>query len=334
MELVPETVRLGIVGLGWFGGVLTESARATGLADVVSCFARSDGSRRTFADAHGCRPAPSLDALLADPEIEGVLIVTPHSTHAQLVEEVASAGKHVFVEKPLALTVADARRAIDATDRASVTLQVGHNRRRQPANRRIKAMIEAGELGTVMQLEGVHTAPGALSPDIVAWRTDPDESPAGGMTALGIHEVDTFAYLAGRLTRVAAFSTRVAGLTDLDESTTVMIEFESGALGYLGTSYFAPPVVTVAAYGTNANAWNEQDGAKLFVQRTGEAARTEEPVDTVDTTVDELAEFARCIRHGGRPETGGAEGLEMAAVLEAVVESVASGRAVELSDLR
>ena len=146
--------------------------------------------------------------------------------------------------------------------------------------------------------------------------------------------VDTFAYLAGPVARVAAFSSRLAGLTNLDESTTVMIEFASGALAYLGTSYFAPPVVTVAAYGTKANAWNEQDGARLFVQRQGEPARTEEPVDTVDTTVDELAEFARCIREGTRPETGGPEGLEMAAVLEAIVESVASGRAVALSDLR
>src|SRR5207342_3874911 len=111
-----ESVRLGVVGLGWFGGVLTASARATGLADVVSCFARTESSRQAFADAHGCRPATSLGAMLADPEVEGVLVVTPHSTHAQIVEEVASAGKHVFVEKPLTLTVADARRAIDATE--------------------------------------------------------------------------------------------------------------------------------------------------------------------------------------------------------------------------
>ena len=329
-----ENVRLGVVGLGWFGGVLTKSARATGLADVVSCFARSEASRQAFADAHACRPAPTLDAMLADPDVEGVLVVTPHSTHAQIVEEVASAGKHVFVEKPLTLTVADARRAIDATERAGVILQVGQNRRRQPANRRIKAMLDAGELGTVMQFEGMHAAPGALSPDTAAWRKDPSESPLGGMAALGVHEVDTFNYLAGPAKRVAAFSKRVAGVTEIDEATTVMIEFESGPLAYLGTTYVAPMVVTVAAYGTDANVWNEEDGKKLFVQRQGEAARSEEQVDTLDTMVDELAEFARCIREGTRPETGGPEGLEVAAVLEAAVESVLSGRAVELADLR
>jgi predicted dehydrogenase len=329
-----EKVRLGVVGLGWFGGVLTESARASGIADVVSCFARSEASRQAFATAHGCEPVPTLDALLADPAIEGVLVATPHSTHAEIVEEVASAGKHVFVEKPLTLTVADARRSITAAERAGVVLQVGHNRRRQPANRRIKKMLDGGELGTVVQFDAIHTAPGALNPELVAWRTDPEECPAGGMTALGIHEVDTLQYLAGPAARVAAFSKNLMGRTGLDEATTVMIEFGSGPLAYIGTSYFAPPVVTVAAYGTGANVWNEQDGAKLFVQRAGEPARSEEPVETLDTTVDELAEFARCIREGSPPETGGREGLEVAAVLEAIGESVVARRTVELSDIR
>ena len=93
-------------------------------------------------------------------------------------------------------------------------------------------------------------------------------------------------------------------------------------------------VVTVGAYGTDANVWNQEDGKRLFVQRRGEAVPSEEQVDTLDTMVDELAEFARCIREGTQPETGGPQGLEVAAVLEAAVESVSSGRAVELSDVR
>lgn len=329
-----ESVRLGVIGLGWFGGVLTESARATGAADVVSCFARSEVSREAFADKHGCRAASSLEEMLADPEIDGVLVVTPHSTHVEIVEAVASAGKHVFVEKPLTLNVAEARRCIEATDRAGVTLQVGFNRRRQPANRRIKAMIDAGDLGTVMQFEAMHSAPGGQNPDIAPWRMDAAESPLGGMAALGIHEVDTFNYLGGPVARVGAFSKRLAGTKEIDEATVLMLELESGPLAYLGTTYFAPPVVTVTVYGTDANVWNEGDGAKVFVQRRGEPARGEEPVETIDTVADEMAEFARCIREKAEPETGGPEGLEAAAVLEAAIESVHSGRIVEVADLR
>lgn len=328
-----RTIGLGLVGLGWFGGVLADRARATGLSQVVSCFARSADARATFAETHGCRAAETLEAMLDDPEVDAVLIATPHSTHPELIEQAAAAGKHIFVEKPIALTVAGVRRAIAAAQNAGVVLQVGHNRRRQPANRRIKAMLDAGDLGTVVQLEGSHSAPGALNPELVAWRKDPVECPAGGMTALGIHEVDTFNYLVGPAKRVTAFSKQLAGLTGLDETTMAVIEFESGPLGYLGTTYFAPPVVTVAAFGTGANVWNEEDGTRLFVQKSGEAARTEQDVETIDTVTDELEEFARCIRDGATPETGGPEGLEVAAVLEAIVQSVESGRAVELSSI-
>lgn len=329
-----EKARLAVVGLGWFGAVLTESARRSELAEVVACFARSPEARTEFATTHGCRAADSFEDLLADGEIDGVLLATPHSTHADMAVQAATAGKHVFVEKPLALTVADARRASEAADEAGVTLQIGHNRRRQPANRRIRSMIEKGELGTVLQLEGVHTAAGGHKPTLPPWRRDPAECPAGGMTALGVHTVDTFNYWVGPARRVSAFSTRVAGLSALDEATTVMVEYDGGVLGSIGTSYFTAPLVSVAAYGTEGAAWNEEDGGRLFVQGRGDGARTETPVETIDTIVDEMAEFARCISEGGRPETGGPEGVEIAAVLEAIARSASSGSAVDVDELR
>ena len=142
-----EKVRIGLVGVGWFGGMRVAAAGKSGAAEFVSCFDLAPERRDAFAAEHGCRAAESLAAMLDDPEVEAILIATPHSTHLGLVEEAASAGKHVFVEKPLVLTVADARRAAEAAEKAKVVLQVGHNRRRQPANRRIKAMIDGGRAG-------------------------------------------------------------------------------------------------------------------------------------------------------------------------------------------
>jgi predicted dehydrogenase len=331
---VTDTARLGVVGLGWWGTVLTNAAGQSGRAEVVGCFARSQDAREAFAAAHDCRPFDSYEAMLADGEIDGVVIATPHSTHANLIEAAAAAGKHVFVEKPLALTVADARRAIEATRSAGVTLQVGQNKRRHPAHRRIKELIDGGSLGTLLHLEGTHTGPAAQKPDLAAWRADPAEDPAGAMAPMGVHVVDTFNYLAGPAKRVAAFSKQVRGWRPLDEATTVIIEYESGPLGYIGTSYFVPAVIALTAYGSEGNAWVEEDGARLFVQKLGEPARSEQPTEVLDTVADELAEFAACIVEGAQPETGGAEGLEVAAVLEAVVESVATGRAVDLARLR
>jgi predicted dehydrogenase len=219
-------------------------------------------------------------------------------------------------------------------ERAGVTLQVGHNRRRQPANRRIRSMIESGELGTVVQLEGFHSSPGAHKPDLPAWRTDPSECPAGGMTALGVHTVDTFNYLVGPAARLFAFSKKVAGTSTLDEATAVTIEYESGPIGQIGTSYFVPPDVSLTVYGTEANAWNEEDGARLYTQARSDKVRAEHEVEQIDTIRDEVVEFVRCIRDGGRPETGAAEGLEVAVVLEGIYRSVDSGRAIDLSSLR
>ncbi|MEA2635757.1 MAG: hypothetical protein QOJ33_368 [Chloroflexota bacterium] len=334
MDADPRTVRLAVIGVGVYGGVLAQTAKTAGLAEIVACFDVSPERRERFAHEIGCRPVASLEALLADPDVDGALIATPHSTHPAIVEQVALASKHVFVEKPLALTVAGARRAISAAELAHVVLQVGHRRRRQPANRRIRRMIDAGDLGTVLQLEATYMDPGGLSTTLPGWRRDPRESPAGAMTALGVHMVDTFHFLVGPAKRVSAFSTRAPGMGAIDQATTLLIEYECGALGSINTSYYVPPIVTLAAYGTGGSAWNEEDGNRVFIQAVGDTRRREEPIETIDTVADELTEFVRCINHAVEPETGGAAGLEVARVLEATVESARSGRSVDLAALR
>jgi predicted dehydrogenase len=329
-----DTVGLGVVGLGWFGAVLADSARSSGVADVVACYSRTEDTRAAFAEKHGSRAVADLDEMLADPAIDGVLVATPHSTHADIAVRVAEAGKHVFVEKPLTLTVADAKRVAEAASRAGVVVQVGHNRRRQPANRRIKAMIDAGELGTILQLDGMHTAPGGHKPDLPAWRKDPSECPFGGMAALGVHTVDTFHYFIGPAKKVTSLSTRIKDFNDLDEATTVLLEYESGPIASINTTYFAPPVVELSVFGSDAAAWNEEDGKRLFTQARSDAVRKEQEVETIDTLVDEVAEFARCIRGEGEPETGVAEAIEVAAVLEGIGRSLESGCSADLADLR
>jgi predicted dehydrogenase len=211
---------------------------------------------------------------------------------------------------------------------------VGHNRRRQPANRRIKAMVEGGELGTVLQLEGVHTAAGGHRPDLPGWRRDPAEAPFGGMTALGVHTVDTFHYFVGAAKRVVAFSTQVVGSTSIDDATVVLIEYELGPLASISTTYFSSPVVSLSVYGSEAAVWNEEDGKRLFTQARTAPARKEERVEMLDTIVDELAEFADSIRGNGQPETGVHQAIEVAAVLEAIGRSVDSNGAVDLASIR
>jgi predicted dehydrogenase len=321
--------RLGVIGAGWWAGQLAEAVGRTGGARLVSCFARGVEQREAFAERHGCRAAGSAEELLADPEVQGVLIVTPHSTHLPLVEAAAAAGKHVFVEKPLTLTLDEARRAIVATERAGVTLQVGHHRRRLGATRRLHGMVDGGALGTLVALEGNLSGPIALG-QRAQWRRDPREAPVGGMTSYGVHVVDTLHYLAGPIRRVSAFSRAVADTSGLDDVSVITCEHADGPLSTLTTSTVVPTTQTVGAYGTDAAAWSLQDGARLAFQRRDEKAPATEDVAPVDALAEQMDEFARCALGEARPETGGPEAAAVVAVSEAIERSVASGRAEEV----
>ncbi len=187
--------------------------------------------------------------------------MTLHSTHADIVCRAASAGKHVFIEKPLTLTVADARRAATASREAGVVLQVGHHRRFQGATRRVKGLIDSGELGEIYQLEANLSGPSGGSR--TGWRSDPAECPAGSMTGLGVHMVENLHYLAGPVKCVSAFCSKISSVGNLDDVTNIIMEFESGTLGYVGTAYGIPKVFNTAAFGTGGNAWSEDEGKRL-----------------------------------------------------------------------
>ncbi len=328
-----EKVGLGVIGVGRWAGMLAGAVDRGGEARIVSGFSRTKETRKAFEKDVGCRSAASLDELLSDGEVEGVIVATPHSTHDDVIVQAALAGKHVFVEKPFTLTVAGGKRAAEAAGKAGVVLQVGHHRRRMGATRRLREMIDNNELGMIHQLEAnIANANGQVPRQ--GWRNDREECPVGGMAALGVHKLDNFHYLAGPIKRVFAFSKKLFAGGNLDDVSVIGMEFESGPLGYLQTSIVIPPIITTAVYGTDGNAWSEEDGAKLFLQKKGEGSRSEISVEQGDALADELLEFARCIRGGGKPETGGAEGLEVVAVLEAIIESINTGRAVDVSDFR
>ena len=317
--MTDESVGLASIGLGWWGGVLAEAASKS--ATVVACYSRNPEGREQFAEKHGCRSASDLDEIWADPEIDGVLVATPHQVRLEIVEAAAAAGKHVFVEKPLALTGTEARACAAAAEAAGVVLQVGHNKRRQTANRRLAELVQGGGLGDLQYIETHISVPVAFKPTVPEWRQQPEQLPAGGMTPLGVHMVDAIGYLGGNVTEVFTMSRRVFGKYEVEDVTSVVLGLESGPLASLTTLMAVGPVTTIGVYGTEACAWSEGDGVRLYIQPRGASERTEEKVETIDTVADELAEFAACIRSGEKPETGAPEGVAVAAILEAIVES-------------
>lgn len=328
---MAEKVRLASVGLGWWGNVLADAVNRSGAAEIVTCFARTKSTRQAFAEKYGCRAARNLAEVLKDDEVQGLLTATPHSHHAELIAQAASAGKHIFVEKPFTLTVAAGKKAIADAEQAGIVLQVGHHRRRCGANRRIKAMIDRNELGTIHQLEANLSV---FKPQPPTWRSDPAEQPVGAMTGLGVHMIDTLHYWVGPMKRVFCFSKQITGRQPIDEATVVAVEFEGGPLGYIGFSVSVPKICTVAAFGNEASAWSEEEGSRLYVQKNSKFARTELAVEAGDALADEVTEFARSIRGEASPETGGPEGLAVVAVMEALIESHKSGQPVDVADFR
>ena len=321
--------RLGLVGLGWWGGELAAAAQRAGTAEVVACHARTPTAREEFAERIGCRAAGSLQELLAADDVDGLILATPHSIHADQICEAAAAGKHVLVEKPFTLTAEEGRRAVAAADDSGIALMVGYQRRRQAANRRIRQMIDLGELGTPLMASSVFNVSHGYP---ATWRANRSETPLGGMTGLGVHMIDTYHYLMGPIARVSAFSNRVLADQPLDHATGLMFDFESGAVGTLLTSHFVAGAVEVTVNGTAATAINLRDGASLLMQKKGESMPTEQDIALNDPLAEQVGEFAEAIRGDAEIETDGRVGLAVTEVLEAAVASADRGRPVEVAE--
>src|SRR5512138_2137860 len=145
---------------------------------------------KNFAAQHELSMYDSFDALLEQPGLDAVVLATPHSLHVPQIIAAAARGKHVFCEKPLALTGSEAAQAIDAVKKAGVTLGLGYNRRWHPEVVKLREMIDSGELGVILHVESTMTFPNALLLKPEAWRADKHETPCGGLTPMGVHAID------------------------------------------------------------------------------------------------------------------------------------------------
>ena len=326
-------VGLGSVGLGGWGRTLANAAVAGGSGEIVAGYARSADSRASFAADFECNAPDSLDDLLDDPAVEGVIVATAHRSHREIVEAAAAAGKHVFVEKPLTLSIEDGLACIKAADAAGVSLQVGHQRRYTTANRRINAMITAGELGDLEAFETHQSIPAGFKMPAEAWRWEAGESPLGAMTSLGVHKIDTMLYHGGPIARVSAL-TRPGRHHPIDEVSVLALEFESGALGTHITSFFVPMTSRIAVYGTEGAAVSERDGAVLTIQARDEMAPQSVEIEANDPVVDQMVDFCAVARSEQTPEVDGWAGLGVVAVLVAAEESAATGRTVDVKNPR
>jgi predicted dehydrogenase len=298
---------------------------------LVTCYSRNQEKREAFASDFECEAASSFEAAIEQPEVQGVLLITPNNVHAEQSIACAERGKHIFVEKPIADTMADGQ-AIQAAC-AGVTLQVGHCCRRLGAARKVKELLTAGRLGQVVLAEANFSLPSTLTPD--KWRYYRETCPGGPLMQLGVHHADTLQYWLGPVKRVHGSFARLSTEAEIDDVGSVLIEFESGARGTLNSSYVSPKTFYLRLFGTEANLFYETDmsiwpNAEKMDPATTLTLQTKSGSETIafetrDMLMDELDEFARCIRGEAVPETGAAEGLAALQVIRGALESHENG---------
>jgi predicted dehydrogenase len=280
--------------------------------------------REALAERFGCRAAPSFEDAVEDPRVTGVLLATPNDVHAEHALACAERGRHVFVEKPISDTVEAGERMRDACAQAGVRLMVGHAFRRLGAARRAKALVDEGRLGTVVLAEACFSLTGRLPP--TAWRAQRARNPGGPLMQLGIHHVDTLAWLLGPVARTSGRFARVHTSAEIDDVGVATLEFASGALGVLTGSYVSPHVFSLRLQGTAAVLDYRADLGAVWpaAERVDEVSTLTvdgEPVafEPRDMLAEELTEFGAAMRGEAIVETGAREGLSaLRVILDAV----------------
>lgn len=315
-------VRAAIVGLGSWGQRLVRSVQGKSSSiEIGSCVTRTVANAKGFADSYGLPISDDLNVVLDDPSIEAVILATPHSQHVEQVKAAAARGKHIFVEKPLALTKSGVQAAVCACENAGVVLAVGQNRRFLPSVSHIVDLIRSGELGEMLHIEGNYSGPSGWAHSKSAWRADEHESPWGGMTGKGLHVSDLMILFAGRIVEVDARSSRRV-LTTMDDTTAMLLRFASGAQGYLGTLTATADVWRMQAFGTRG--WVEMRGLDTLI--IGKVKEQERVVrfDPCDIERAELEAFAQAVRKRTPFPVPLGDVENNVAFLEAIGRSIAS----------
>jgi predicted dehydrogenase len=344
---VKDKVRLAPVGLGRWARVLARGAQRGTVIELASCFSRDEARRAAFQEEFGIRrAAASYEELLADPEIEGVVISTPNDTHRELVVRAVEAGVGVYVDKPIAHDLEDAL-AIDAAVRSSgKVFAVGHSARRLAGHREVRRWHAGGRLGQVSLAEANFSNERGLELDRSTWRFYADKSPGGALIQLGVHHADTLQFLLGPVVSVNANLKKLYTRAEVPDATMVICEFENGALGYLGCGWASPGVYSTNVLGTKANLfydldfthWDDSHLADKFstlrVQRYGESERRVVELGSTDMFREQLDEFASAIRGEATVEVGSAEAVAALAVVHAAIESSRrKGQSVEVAEV-
>ena len=333
--MTQQALRVAVIGYGWWGKTIVATLQSSPLLKVEMVIEQEEVPRLA-AQALGATQDFTVSSMfedaIANPNVEAVVLCTPHKLHAAQIAAAAKAGKHVFCEKPLCLSFADAVQAVAACKAANVQLGIGHERRFEPAIIELRRRIANGDLGTILQIEGNFSQDKffALPPD--NWRLSKELAPCGPLSATGIHLVDLAIAILGPADNVLARLNTLASNFANGDTLAVMLSFKSGATALISAILATPFDGRFTVYGSKG--WIEvrdsthpenPTGWDISTVLSGKEKQThyEAPHTIVRANLEAFANGVRGI--SPYPVTT-AEMLANVAALESIMKSAESGQ--------
>jgi UDP-N-acetyl-2-amino-2-deoxyglucuronate dehydrogenase len=339
------TIGIAVVGLGMAHKPHIQSLRELGhRARIIACHAPTAHRREAFAGAHPDLPlAADLEAVLDDPKIDAVILLTPPMTHADLVARCAAAGKHVLLEKPLDITVERGWQSVELMEKAGLRFAIVLQHRFRDASRKLAAILQSGELGALI----------SASASIRWWR--PPEyyaQPGRGMKARdgggvlltqAIHTLDLFQSLTGPVTRVAAMAkTSPLRSIDTEDIVAAAVEFGNGAIGTIDATTVSFPgfpekIELACAKGTAVLEAESlvvyyQDGRVIRHEGAESRSGGADPMAfSHEAHKGVIVDFLDSIEQGRDPAVSGREALKVQVLIEALLASSQTGQALALT---
>jgi predicted dehydrogenase len=329
---VSDPVRIGVAGLGYWGPNLARNFAALPGCELSWCCDASDAARERWEPSFPrTRFTADLDELLADPDLDAVVLATPVPTHGGLAETVLRAGKHCFVEKPLAQSVGDAERVVAAARETGRTLMVGHLLEYHPGVIKLKEMAEAGDLGPIHYIYSNRLNLGKLRPD------------ENALWSLGAHDISVVLHLAQEEPYEIEARGESYVQSGIEDVVFGFLRFPSGLAAHLHLSWLDPHKerrftvvggrrmatfddmdierkITVYDKGFDEDSGNWGE----YIARSGDIwsprIANSEPLRL------ECAHFVECLRTGATPRSDGESGLRVVRVLEALQDSLDASR--------
>jgi predicted dehydrogenase len=318
----PEPVRVGIVGLGYWGPNLARNLAAIPGCELSwLCDASAEARQKLERSIPGARQTDRIEDLLEDPQLDAIVLATPVPTHAELAIAVAQAGKHCFVEKPLATNAADAERAVAAAAQADRILMVGHLLEYHPAVTRLKELIAGEELGELFYIYGNRLNLGQLRKD------------ENALWSLGAHDVSVALHLIGEEPEECLAHGASYVRPGVQDVVFCYLRFPSGIVSHLHLSWLDPHKerrITVVGskrmatfddmliegkltiydkgFDEDTRSWGE------YIARSGDTFSPRIP--NLEPLRIECEHFIDCVRTGATPRSDGHSGLRVVRVLE------------------